>query len=670
MKIRKSAILIGATIASLISTIPVNADMTKRDDSMQSIGAYLQNTYTTALGGAINIFSLKPLNIDSENECYVIANPTQAITFEKNSNVNYGGKVKTEVYSTAAAYSSSLGVSASLSVGYGLFTASASFSSNTSTAQSSNGVVASWISNASTTKILDIHNLTLTEKGKTKVKALNDAFEESYSIGDVLTPTQSEAMNSFINSCGAAIASSIELGNTARMDVNIITSSTSAKSTITGEFTAGVGALDSLTASMKSESENKTSSFGLQASAYAQPSSKLEVKPSSLGGCGWDSDSNTWNASCIQAQKEFDNTSAKIQSAPETGAVVIKFPEVTMANQLNVLSENASDAMGLELKRMKREYETLSDDWLDIKHQLDTLKTYLSRSSFPPESAIGQELTPEKVNEFKDKFDMFSTVLENITRDGYISPKTLKEANAAKESIEFPPLTASLLNSFVNDPSNEKIYQAVEYDMTVDGNHAPNNYMTVLVDHEKYSEVVLGGKLIYNGQEDGHSTYYYCSAYYSPYCKFNTTAVDYLYNISFQQGFCTYDLKPAELYGYAITVDNKVLPIVVHSLRKTIKENKHPAPADLCFAYIDQNFNTIPASSFDAVEDAKLGSYDSVIMRYTQETPVTNYYWSWLSDGAYLYPDRHRGFLTFGNAERGYHLGIDGRDTNNRVALP
>ncbi|MDC0534810.1 hypothetical protein OAO18_03260 [Francisellaceae bacterium] len=659
MKIRKNIMIISATIASLISATSAIADISKRGNSMVSTGQFIQSNFSqSTLGGAINMFSLTPLNMTTENECYIITNPSQAITFKKNTTTVDTGKVTVSVFSDASSYASSLGVSASLSAGYGMFTASASFSSNASTAQSSTGIVASWLSSATSTATLDVNNLALTDVGKQKLAALEAAFVD-YNVETGITPTMSTTVIDFISSCGAAIAYSIETGHSARMDVNILTSTASAKSTIAGSIEAGAGSLASLTASMTSASENKTSSFGIQASAYAQPGEALKVNPSSLSGCNWDSTTNSWNDSCKLAQNEFDSTNTAIQS-DKTAGVPVSFPDVIMTNQLTFLSNNASIGLADEIGRMKAEYIKLSNAWLEIKNQLTILNQYLAKSSFPSDSIIGKELSQEKIDEFNTNFIHFSSILDRITALGYIDQDSLASANLAKEAAQFPPLTASLLSNFVDNPSNETITNATKYYMK-NMSGLPNHSMTVLVDHEKYSEIVLGGKLIYNGNEDGKSTYYYCSAYSSPNCVFSKEAVDYLYNVSFKDEFCTSDSKAAELYGYAMTTDKQVFPLVVHSLRSSTDTNS-------CSAVVDQNFNTIPASSYDNLADTT-----NNLLQYTSVTPLANYYWAWLSDGMYTYDDttslRTRGFLTLGNANRGYYPGLPA-EKSNYVPLP
>jgi len=640
---------------------------------------YLNNTYNKSyrsktdsnafavLGDPINTLSLNLAQVEKSG-CFD-KGESKAVSV-----INIG-EIKTDVYSSAKSYATSLGVSGAMSAGYGMFTANADFSVSAQSAASSTGVVASWIYSQSRVHIYDTNNMTVNKnRGQKHVDKLDKAFT-LYKTGDTLTSAQEKAVADFVHQCGAAVITSLNVGEIARLEMAITANDSATKDDLSAGFSADAGTFVSVKAKMEKASASKKSSFSVNVKSQSLPGHAMTPDFKNAANCQWIAENSAFNEACNKSITGFDETKNNIQKvvSPENTSL-IKFPGVTLMSAAGkVLSDASQMGLSKAMIEMKSRYEEISQAWLIAKEKQSKINILSEKLIIPSGTDIPSELTAliseKALKRSKNNYDRLTNILNSATESGFMSTVQYADAKKLLKTTSGINLRLNeLLDRLVVNPSNTSLSMVKNYILkTVNGEN--NHELSLIVDVQTYREVVLGGHVIYQKQTPNDANTQRPS---QPDLSVGNKIND-IYQLRYPQ-FCAYDDQPHELIGYAITTDSgKILPFVIHSLRHNtydthfpsgfipmhpeyhaqhtfimpyliavyhVETIKLPIPVgSVCSIVIDQNLNSIPKSSFDSFLQPGEGfNVDGESHEYLSRPNMK--YWIWANNGGYDWDGR------------------------------
>jgi len=616
----------------------------------ESTGNFLNQHYPPqSIGRSINTLSLK---IAQNHGCFKLDKHEEAADQPKEHSFK---EVKTMVSFDSKTYSDSMGVGGSMAVGYGIFSADANFAMNASSAGSSTGIVSSWVYADYKEANLKTNYVSLTAKGKEHVNNLNKKLA-GFVSGKDLTPMQEQALGEFISACGGALITSISIGYSARLDIKITVSSSEAKSNLGGGARASAGGFADLRAKMEAADRKKESSFEFSSTAYSQPASALAIKPSDLSNCRWNSTLPTpnptaekigWNNACLAAIEAMSTTAKNIKNLGSDGGNSIKFPVITLISSIgHIFNKSTKEGFTRGMGDMKQRYQALSDTWIKIAEQRDKLTKFVQRNAIPANSQLSHHIDHKALIKFDASYLKLTAILVDVTRIGYLTKKQEEKAkNIINKDLQLNPALTKFLGRLKNSPLNENIQTSVTYQMNLKNRNfakqgqtrivhesqklfpqergkQKNNQMDLIIDGNRYKEVVLEGDVLY---KKGHTTSY---RNHTLEGKGNNL----IYTLDYVE-LCAYDHQPHELNGYVISAQNEIFPFVIHSLRHETYQKKYlPTKIrtedqtgiieqgyfstrtvqrdveenGLCTVIVDQNLNSIPLNSFVKHENQAL----------------------------------------------------------------
>ena len=562
-----------------------------------------------SLGVVLNTFSLQE---QSKHGCFAYSHEQNSA--ESTPVEHSQGKMQSQIYASARDLAQSAGIDANASVGYGIFSAEGKLNTSASTAATSTGVVATWMFEVYKKRSLRIPLLSLTDMGKQSVDAMNKAFDQSFNPGSTMNDQQKQAVEQFYKNCGQAIITSVEMGNHARMNIDIKTSSKEIKSAITGQASGEAGSFTSLSANMRHASQSKQASFELHAKIMAEPYEALTISPSKLTLCQWNATTNNWNEYCNEAIAQFDKTVEKLNQRPELSNKVIRFPGITATHEINdFLTEPAKRVLNYSFRQMRERYEYYSLHYLLVKQQYDVLERFLSQNVFATDSRF---LSEQSVQDYINNVKKLKSLLSTVTNVGFLSEEADGHIRQLIAKTTLDKSIAGFSDQLQNNPMNTLYTPRIDANLPKDPSGGHNQRFAVAfpkdLGNAKIAEIVINGKRLTGTPQTGVQL------------------------VSAIKNFCTYDFKPNQTLGYMTVKNNDAedyftYPFVIHSLRWKNQEERCLISLDQNISKIDLSIYEKPYNKANPKENGFL-FYDNISLPFNNQLPLNEHYWASISD--------------------------------------